>query len=134
MRYCSLCKRLSRDGSLFCNHCGRSFNVRLCPRLHENTRDAKVCASCGSIELSTPAPRRSKLFFLASSFALALYVSTLAFLSVAYIATYIKVVFVEQGAALPMLIVGFLLGLLWLALVSFPTRGSTGRGKHTIRK
>jgi hypothetical protein len=42
---------------LFCNHCGRSYDVKLCPRLHTNPRGAEVCAKCGSRELSTPQPK-----------------------------------------------------------------------------
>jgi hypothetical protein len=42
---------------LFCNSCGRSYDVRLCPRLHENPRGAECCSQCGSRELSTPQPK-----------------------------------------------------------------------------
>ena len=42
---------------MFCNHCGRSYDVKLCPRLHQNPRGAEVCAKCGSHELSTPQPK-----------------------------------------------------------------------------
>jgi hypothetical protein len=41
----------------FCDHCGRSYDVRLCPRLHPNPRSAELCARCGSPDLSTPQPR-----------------------------------------------------------------------------
>jgi ribosomal protein L40E len=45
------------DGEpLFCNHCGRSYDVKLCPRLHPNPRGAEVCSKCGSRELSIPQP------------------------------------------------------------------------------
>lgn len=30
--------------------------MKLCPRLHENPRNAEVCSQCGSRELSTPQP------------------------------------------------------------------------------
>ena len=42
---------------LFCNSCGRSYNVKLCSRLHVNPRNAEVCSQCGSRDLSTPQPR-----------------------------------------------------------------------------
>jgi hypothetical protein len=42
---------------LFCNHCGRSYDVKLCPRLHPNPRGAEVCSQCGSREMSTPQPK-----------------------------------------------------------------------------
>jgi ribosomal protein L40E len=42
---------------LFCGTCGRTYDVKLCPRLHVNPRSAEVCSKCGSRELSTPQPR-----------------------------------------------------------------------------
>lgn len=42
---------------LFCNFCGRSYDVKLCQRLHVNPRGAEVCSKCGSRELSTPQPK-----------------------------------------------------------------------------
>jgi RNA polymerase subunit RPABC4/transcription elongation factor Spt4 len=68
MRYCYSCKRLTAGDPLFCAQCGSTYDVRLCPRLHPNPRGARVCAQCGSHDLSTPQPRRSALtnlwFFL----------------------------------------------------------------------
>jgi DNA-directed RNA polymerase subunit RPC12/RpoP len=43
--------------AVFCNFCGKSFDVKLCPRLHQNSRSAEVCSKCGSRELSTPQPK-----------------------------------------------------------------------------
>jgi hypothetical protein len=57
MRYCYNCNHATSGEPLFCNACGRSFNVKLCPRLHVNPRSAAVCAQCGSRDLSTPQPR-----------------------------------------------------------------------------
>jgi hypothetical protein len=57
MTYCYFCGRATAGKPPFCNHCGRSYDVKLCPRLHENTRGAEVCSRCGSRELSTPQPR-----------------------------------------------------------------------------
>jgi ribosomal protein L40E len=42
---------------LYCGTCGRTYDVRLCPRAHANPRGAEVCSKCGSRELSTPQPR-----------------------------------------------------------------------------
>jgi hypothetical protein len=42
--------------ALYCSHCGRTYDVRLCPRQHVNPRGAEVCSKCGSRELSTPQP------------------------------------------------------------------------------
>ncbi len=57
MRYCYNCNRITAGEPLFCNQCGRSFNVKLCPRLHPNPRNAEVCSQCGSRDLSTPQPK-----------------------------------------------------------------------------
>jgi hypothetical protein len=57
MKYCYQCGNVTAGEPLFCNSCGRSYDVKLCPRLHANPRNADVCSSCGSRDLSTPQPR-----------------------------------------------------------------------------
>jgi len=57
MKYCYQCGHMTEGEPLFCNRCGRSYDVKLCPRLHANSRGAEVCARCGSRELSTPQPK-----------------------------------------------------------------------------
>ena len=57
MKYCYHCNRVTVGEPLFCNFCGRSYNVKLCPRLHTNPRNAEVCSQCGSREFSTPQPK-----------------------------------------------------------------------------
>src|SRR5262245_9386850 len=57
MRYCTNCRRLSAGHPPFCTRCGRTYNVRLCPRQHVNSRRADVCSQCGSRDLTQPAPR-----------------------------------------------------------------------------
>ena len=57
MRYCYQCGHMTAGEPLFCNKCGRSYDVKLCPRLHANPRSAECCSQCGSRELSTPQPR-----------------------------------------------------------------------------
>ena len=56
MKYCYQCGRVTAGKPLYCNSCGRSYNVKLCPRSHVNPRSAEVCAQCGSRDLSTPQP------------------------------------------------------------------------------
>ena len=56
MRYCNQCNRMTPGEPLFCNSCGRSYDVKLCPHRHPNPRTAQVCSECGSRELSTPHP------------------------------------------------------------------------------
>ncbi len=66
MRYCYNCGHLTAGRPLYCNFCGRSYNVKLCPRRHPNPRSAEVCSQCGSRDLSTPQPRvPPRIWFLA---------------------------------------------------------------------
>ncbi len=64
MKRCTHCFRYSVGDPTYCNHCGRSFNVRICARGHINARGATFCAECGSGDLSTPAPPAPFLFHL----------------------------------------------------------------------
>src|SRR2546421_9664902 len=57
VKFCYHCGRVTVGEPLFCNFCGRSYDVKLCPRLHPNPRGTRVCSKCGSAELSTPQPR-----------------------------------------------------------------------------
>src|SRR6202167_1008942 len=58
MKYCFNCNRITPGEPLFCNSCGYSYDVKLCPRRHRNPRSAQACSQCGSRDLSTPQPRR----------------------------------------------------------------------------
>ena len=57
MNYCYNCGHITPGDPLYCNHCGRSYDLKLCPRHHPNPRAADVCSQCGSRELSTPQPK-----------------------------------------------------------------------------
>ncbi len=59
MKYCYQCGRITGGEPLFCQSCGRTYDVKLCPRLHRNPRSATVCSQCGSRELSAPQPKVS---------------------------------------------------------------------------
>jgi hypothetical protein len=61
MRRCTACFRFHPGTPTFCSYCGRSFDVRICPRGHRNLRGVQFCAECGSADLSTPAPPASFL-------------------------------------------------------------------------
>src|SRR5437879_3285255 len=69
MRYCYQCSRITLGEPRFCNFCGRTYDLKLCHRLHVNPREAQVCSECGSRDLTQPAPKlsfwlRSILFLL----------------------------------------------------------------------
>jgi hypothetical protein len=57
MKFCYQCGKMTAGEPLYCGTCGRTYDVRLCPRAHVNPRGAEVCSKCGSRELSTPQPR-----------------------------------------------------------------------------
>jgi len=59
MKLCYHCGKASAGDPPFCSKCGRSYDVRLCPRQHRNSRFAKVCSQCGSHELTEPQPQVS---------------------------------------------------------------------------
>ncbi len=58
MKFCFNCNRITPGEPFFCNFCGRSYDVKLCPRRHANPRNAESCSQCGSRDLSIPQPRR----------------------------------------------------------------------------
>jgi hypothetical protein len=66
MRFCTNCKKITAGRPPFCQFCARSYSVKLCPRGHSNPRAAQACSTCGSKELSTPAPQMgmSKIGYL----------------------------------------------------------------------
>jgi hypothetical protein len=57
MKYCYQCGHTTAGKPLFCNSCGCTYDVKLCPKLHVNPRLANACSFCGSRLLSTPHPR-----------------------------------------------------------------------------
>lgn len=57
MKYCYQCGKMTAGDPLYCGTCGRTYDVKLCPRAHVNPRGAEVCSRCGSRELSTPQPK-----------------------------------------------------------------------------
>lgn len=86
MKYCTACGRITPGDPLFCQSCGCSYDVKLCPRLHPNSRHAEVCSRCGSRDFSTPQPimpfgRRVLWFLQRAALVLCLTVLVLAFVA-----------------------------------------------------
>lgn len=85
--YCYFCGHLTPGEPAFCNYCGRSYDVKRCPRLHANPRGADVCSKCGSRDLSTPQPNvpaswKLLAILIRLGAGLVLFAATLAFLVV----------------------------------------------------
>lgn len=115
MKYCYQCGRMTAGDPLFCNTCGRSYNVKLCPRLHPNPRSAEVCSQCGNRELSQPQPRasfwnRALAYLVIGSVGL-----VLAYLSIAVLLELLRELLARPEIQSGILGLAILLGLLaWL--------------------
>jgi len=114
MKYCYHCSRITAGEPLFCNYCGRSYDQKLCPRLHVNPRHAEVCSQCGSRDFSTPQPKVSLGWkFLGGSLRWlsgALLGALTLFFLVAVLADLLRRSEVQNGLA----VLGMLLFALWL--------------------
>ena len=120
MRYCPQCHRLTTGDPLYCNHCGSTYDVKLCPARHLNPRNAEVCAQCGSRDLSTPAPRLP-LWLRPVLFGLTLVPGVLLALLLIMVAVGIVSEIVTNGQIQTQLIVVLLLlALLWWFYVHLP--------------
>jgi RNA polymerase subunit RPABC4/transcription elongation factor Spt4 len=114
--YCYNCGHLTPGEPLFCNYCGRSYDLKLCPRLHPNPRSAEICSRCGSRELSTPQPKVPAVWKL---------LAILIRLGLGLLLTYITLAFLIALAKTPAFQQGFvafaflILGL-WLVWSKLP--------------
>ena len=113
MRYCNQCHRITAGEPLFCNFCGRSYGVKLCPSRHPNPRNAEICSQCGSRELSTPHPHVAfwlvplvKLLTILPGLALAA-------LSIAFAFGVIRALLSSQALMFQAVIAGLMLAFLW---------------------
>ena len=126
MRLCFSCHRITTGEPLFCNHCGRSYDTKLCSRLHPNPRSAEVCSQCGSRELSTPQPRaawylRPLRLLVAPLPGLILWLGTVAFFFL-----FLKVLVTDPRLLFPMMVLGLIVGVLWLIYVNLPGPAKKG--------
>lgn len=116
MHFCRNCRRITPGLPRFCPSCGRSYDVKLCPRLHVNPRDAHACAACGSVDLSTPQPPGSgfgRIIFFLVGFALLS-------LSILFIAFFYQALRSSPNDLLRPMLLGLGLALSWLAFVQLP--------------
>jgi RNA polymerase subunit RPABC4/transcription elongation factor Spt4 len=120
MRYCNHCRRITTGDPLFCNHCGRTYDVKLCPHRHVNPRSAEICSQCGSRDLSTPQPRtplwRAPLLVLLS----VLPGVVLVLVSVLFLFGLLNVLLLDQQLPLHLVVVGLFLGLVWWLYLQLP--------------
>jgi RNA polymerase subunit RPABC4/transcription elongation factor Spt4 len=120
MRYCYNCNRITQGQPLFCNSCGRSYNVKLCSRLHPNPRNAQVCSQCGGRDLSTPAPK-APLWISLAVFFLSLVPGFLLFaFSLLFLIALIHQVFVNPRMLFGFAFLALALSVLWAIWTRLP--------------
>jgi len=120
MRLCTNCYQITTGKPLFCNRCGRSYNVRLCPRLHVNPRPAKICSSCGSKDLSVPQPKAS-LLFLPLTLLIRMGPGVLLLLALCvFMVFYVRDLVNNPNNLLPMMSLGLALSLLFVCWMMLP--------------
>lgn len=113
MRYCYNCNRVTHGKPLFCNFCGRSYNVKLCPRLHSNGRNAQACSQCGSRDLSTPAPKAPVWIGLAVFLLSLLPGLVLLLVSLLFVIAVVHALFVNPRMLVSFIFLALALTVLW---------------------
>ena len=139
MRYCNQCKKLTLGEALFCNHCGSSFNEKLCPSSHVNARNATACRECGSREFSTPAPPVSLPLRLLLSVGSILPGVVLAGLMLLVVFGIVQAILTNQQVQASMICLLFILAILFYAYMHLPgflksLIKSAFRSKHSKTK
>lgn len=120
MKYCYHCNRVTVGEPLFCNFCGRSYNVKLCPRLHTNPRNAEVCSQCGSREFSTPQPKLTfwaRVLVVTVTFVLG---AALLYLSLLFVAISLAQILSSADVQSLLACVALLIALLWWIWLQMP--------------
>lgn len=120
MKYCFQCGRMTSGDPRFCNFCGSSFDVKLCPRLHPNPRIASICSQCGSRELSTPQPRVSFWWKVLGVVLRIVLGSLLVWLSLVAIMAVLKELLKSPVVQAGMIGIGILLTGLWFLWAMLP--------------
>ncbi len=120
MRLCANCYQITAGKPLFCNKCGRSYNIRLCSHFHRNPRAAQICSQCGSKDLSMPQPK-VPLLLRPFVFLIGLRPGLL-FLLIAgvYLVFYIHKLLTDPNGLLSLMLIGLYLGLLLLLWMVLP--------------
>ena len=120
MKYCYACGQVTGVEPFFCNFCGRSYDVKLCPRLHLNPRLAEACSQCGSRDLSIPQPRVPILWRLLAFLAQAIFGLLLLSLSIPLTAVLLNDLSRRSVPPARLLIGMFGLIVLWSLWVMLP--------------
>lgn len=117
MRYCNSCRKITSGRPSFCNYCGRSYDRKLCQRGHPNPRGAEACSECGSRNLSTPHSQGKIATWLLIICGLTLPFATLLIVTLGYMYVFIQSLIQNPSGLLPLMLLGLVLGLLWLVWI-----------------
>jgi|ERR1051326_6905575 RNA polymerase subunit RPABC4/transcription elongation factor Spt4 len=120
MRYCNQCHRITTGEPFFCNFCGRSYDVKLCPHRHPNPRNADICSQCGSRELSTPAPRTSLWIVPLVKLLTILPGLALVGISILFVFALVQALLTNQALLFQAVIAGLMLTFLWYLYTKLP--------------
>ena len=135
MRICHHCGKLTFLAKpLFCNHCGRSFSVKLCPRLHQNPRNAEACSQCGSRELSIPHDRLPIWFKALTLFFGIVPGVGLIFVSVLYLGYFLSHLIHDPDHLIVPMLFGLPLAVAWFIWIQFPLLLIGLLGRRRTRK
>ncbi len=119
-KYCYGCNRTTIGEPLYCNFCGRTYDVKVCPRKHLNPRYAGACSQCGSKDLSTPQPKIPWWAPIVGFIVEAVPGTLLAILSVGIISFFVPKFAFGRDMFFALVIVLFPLGILWTAWSEIP--------------
>lgn len=117
MKYCYQCGRMTVGEPLFCNHCGRSYDIKFCPRLHPNSRISEVCSLCGSRDLSTPQPKVSVWWKVLSFFLRIVVGALLVLISITLLVSFVSIPQMQNA----LFALAILLGVLWWMWSEIPS-------------
>jgi len=120
MKYCYACGHRTGGEPLFCNFCGRSYDVKLCPKLHANPRTAEACSQCGSRDLSIPQPRIPILWGFLAVLVQAVFGLLLLSLSLRLIAAFRNDLATRSAAPDRLLVGVFIAVILWAFWIMLP--------------
>ena len=137
MRYCFSCRKITSGDPSYCNYCGKSYDVKRCGRGHPNVRSADVCSTCGSRDMSVPQARLSLKMRIFQACALTIPYVVLLVFSLAYVGVFFRTLFKDPSGLLPLMLLGLLLGLLWLLWIHLSAMLREllfGRDRKGIRK
>jgi RNA polymerase subunit RPABC4/transcription elongation factor Spt4 len=120
MQYCFNCSRITLGQPNFCTFCGRTYDIKLCNRLHANPREAQVCSQCGSRDMSTPQPKLSLWLRLVLVLLSVLPGIALLLLTAVFLIADIYILVVCPAWQFPFLLLSLVLALLWLLYMELP--------------